>query len=117
MKAAEALGWLVDRTGPQESLLGEAWNLVNGDESIATRRPFEHEALPPIRFGAIDGLDHSDAQLEQAREAIRTTIKEACGANLTDALRIQAEHSAAFMISALCHKGVVGAAWSKIASI
>ncbi|MBP8725776.1 MAG: hypothetical protein KBF37_05385 [Saprospiraceae bacterium] len=117
VKAAEALGWLVDRTGPQESLLGEAWNLVNGDESIATRRPFEHEALPPIRFGAIDGLDHSDAQLEQAREAIRTTIKEACGANLTDALRIQAEHSAAFMISALCHKGVVGAAWSKIASI
>ncbi|MCC6753731.1 MAG: hypothetical protein IT266_07075 [Saprospiraceae bacterium] len=117
VKATQALGWLIDRTGPLETLLSDAWKLVNGDASISQRRHFEDAALPPIQFDAIDGLDSGDAQLEQAREAVRNTIRAACGAGLTEALHMQAEHSADFMVSALCHKGVVGAAWSKIASI
>jgi hypothetical protein len=44
-------------------------------------------------------------------------IRESCEASLSDALSIQARHSAGFMSSKACQKGMIGAAAEKTMNV
>ena len=57
--------------------------------------------------------DSGDPAIEAARQAIYKNIQDSCNATLAEALDIQAKHSAAFMVSSFCKKGVIGAEFTK----
>jgi len=54
---------------------------------------------------------------EAARKAIMDCIQDSCGAVLSDALSVQAKHSADFMGSDPCRKGVIGADCAKVMNV
>lgn len=74
-----------------------------------------------LERGALDGVPKDVAGLpaadspesEVARKAIMQCIDAACHVSLADALAIQAKHSAEFMLSAECRRGMVGSEYTK----
>ena len=44
-------------------------------------------------------------------------IRESCGPSLSEALKVQAKHSAGFMNSRLCQKGMIGSECAKIMNV
>lgn len=105
VKAADAVGWLVDWAGPLEGALAKAWTLANGDDAP---RSVEEGALDGIE--APEGLPEADGPLmEEARRAILACARAAGGVPLDQALEVQAVMAAEFLAGAACHKGVVGA--------
>ena len=52
--------------------------------------------------------------IEAARKAIMATVRSSCGVSLTEALTVQSNHSADFMISDTCRKGMIGVECNKI---
>jgi hypothetical protein len=111
--AAEAVGWLVDFAGPMDDVLVAAWKLASGKDTGVKRRPFEAGALMDVPSD-VAGLPPAGSQAtEVARKAIVDTVRASCGASVADALAIQATHSARFMTSDACTRGVVGAEFSK----
>jgi enoyl-CoA hydratase/carnithine racemase len=111
--ASKATGWLIDFAGPMDEVLATAWKLASGQDAGVARRPFEAEKLNGVP-GEVAGLSAAgSAATEAARKAIVDTIQAACGATLADALTIQAAHSARFMVTDACTRGVVGAEFAK----
>ena len=54
---------------------------------------------------------------EEARKGLLDCITASCGVPLSQALEIQAKHSAGFMLTKLCHKGVIGSTYGKVMKI
>lgn len=113
VRAAEAVGWLVDVAAPLEEALQAAWLLASGEGAAERRRVEERplaggpEALPaPGETG--------NAAADVVRRAIYDTMVASCGVALSDALDVQSQHSAAFMTSKACRAGVVGTAFAKL---
>jgi enoyl-CoA hydratase/carnithine racemase len=116
VKAKEATGWLVDYAGPMEDALKVAWQIATGgDHGISMRKVAEGplDGVPK----EISGLTPGDAATEAARKAILDNVISACGASLSDALDIQAKHSAGFMSGKFCQKGRIGAECKKTMSV
>ncbi len=55
--------------------------------------------------------------LALARQAILDCIDQSCGTTLAEALGMQAEHSAGFMISPACRQGAIGAMYKKTMAV
>jgi len=112
IKAAEGVGWLIDHAGPTEQALQVAWKIATEGDSGVTRRDVADGALKGVPTDA--GLPSSgDPATEAARKAIMDNIQGSCSATLADALGIQAKHSAEFMTTSWCRKGVVGSDYAK----
>jgi enoyl-CoA hydratase/carnithine racemase len=114
--AGDAVGWLVDFAGPMDKALHMAWTVItDGDHRLSKRdvkKDALKEAIPEIN------LPSSGNQLtEDARKAILDCIKASCGASLSDALTVQAGHSADFMISKSCRRGMIGTESAKVMSV
>jgi enoyl-CoA hydratase/carnithine racemase len=110
---SKAVGWLVDFAGSLEDVLSVAWKLANGRDAGVARRSFETGAMNDIPSD-VPGLPPAGGQAtEAARKAIVETVKASCGAPLADALAIQAAHSARFMVTDVCNRGVVGAEFNR----
>jgi len=113
VSAKDTVGWLTDYAGPMENTLQTAWKIVtSGDYSIPKRE---------VRENALDGiptdisLTEPENPLEkEARKAIMETIKDSCRTDLQNALDVQARHSADFMTSDSCKKGVIGAEFNRV---
>jgi hypothetical protein len=45
------------------------------------------------------------------------TIKDSCGTDLQNALKVQAQHSADFMTSKPCKKGSIGTEFKKVVAV
>ena len=90
--------------------------MVSGDGSALNKRELQDKPLTCIpidmNLPAADG-----ASDEGARKAIAACISEACGCDLSEALNVQAKHSADFMSSRFCRKGMIGAEAGKVMSI
>src|SRR5262249_46060324 len=97
VRAEKAIGWLVDAAGPIDSVLASAWSLASGTSQGAEARPLHTDPLQ----GVADQLPPLPATespaAESARRAILDCIRASCGATLSDALSVQAKHSAEFM--------------------
>ena len=61
--------------------------------------------------------DSGNPAFEAARKAILDCIRESCGCPLPEAIGIQAKHSAGFMSSRVCQKGVIGSECAKIMNV
>jgi len=55
--------------------------------------------------------------MKAARKAIMQNIQDSCSVSLSEALSIQSQHSADFMTSKHCKRGVVGAARNQIINV
>jgi len=108
VKANDAVGWLIDYAGPLQDSLATAWALASGTA-----------AGPPLRKvheGVLEGIP-TDVGLpacgnpatEAARTAIMQSIRASCGATLSEALAVQAGHSAEFTVTLFCRQGSIGA--------
>ena len=112
-KAQDTTGWLVDFAGGFDEALPLVWKIVTeGKHAQVSRRNVADKA---INIASEVNLPQSgDPATEAARKAIMNCIKESCGATLSEALAIQARHSADFMSSDYCRKGVIGTTCAKV---
>ena len=107
--ASEATGWLIDFAGGLDDVLATAWTIASGRDAGVARRPFEAGKLDGVPTDVAGLPPAGSAAAEAARKAIVDTVQASCGAPLAEALSIQAEHSARFMVTDACTRGVVGA--------
>ena len=63
----------------------------------------QHSPLPVARLSA------EGPAAEAARKGILETIRHACGVPLSEALDVQARHSADFTVTSFCKEGSIGA--------
>ena len=113
VRAKEAVGWLIDYAGSLEETLGMAWTLASGGEGGLPRRAVEDGVLAGVPTD-VPGLPEADGEMGRAaRTAMVECIQGACGSTLSEALELQARHSAAFMTSKACKRGEIGAQYTK----
>jgi len=108
VKANDAVGWLIDYAGPVQDSLATARALAAG---TATGPP-----LRKVREGGLEGIPadvglpaSGNPATEAARSAIMRSIRASCGATLSEALDVQAGHSASFTVTSFCRQGSIGA--------
>ncbi len=112
VKAADAVGWLIDFAGPAETAIAKAYAVASGGDHGLVRRELETGAMDGIPDVA--GLPPAGSPgSEAARKAILDSVKASCGATLAEAAEIQARHSSEFMTSSFCRKGAIGTEYTK----
>jgi enoyl-CoA hydratase/carnithine racemase/3-hydroxyacyl-CoA dehydrogenase len=107
VSAGKAVGWLVDAAGPLDKALALVSELLEG-RSALPRRGLETGSLDGIP-DEVPGLSPGSESTEAARRAIVETVRAACAVPLSEALEVQADHSAEFMVTTACRRGTVGA--------
>ena len=112
VKARDAANWLVDYSGSMQESLAVAWNFASGKASGLPMRNFDEGTLEGIPADV--GVSASDnPATEAARKAIMESIRGSCGVPLSEAIDVQAKHSADFTASSFCEEGSIGAAYQK----
>ncbi len=109
VRAAEAVGWLVDVAAPLEEALAAAWELVRGG---GTPHAVNEGPLPDLAAAFAPAAESGDGR-DVARQSIRDTVLASCAVPLAAALEVQSRHSAGFMTGQACRAGVVGTARAK----
>jgi enoyl-CoA hydratase/carnithine racemase/3-hydroxyacyl-CoA dehydrogenase len=112
VKAKDAVGWLVDYAGLMEDAIKIAWKIVTDGDHGLTMRKVEEGVLKGVPK-EVSGLSSVDPGTEAARKAILQNVLSSCGSVLSEAIEIQARHSAGFMSSKYCQKGRIGAEFTK----
>jgi enoyl-CoA hydratase/carnithine racemase len=115
-KATDTEGWLVDYAGPMDEAIQTAWKLATGADHGIAKRAVESDAFD-VSVEVRDLPEADSPSMETARAAIIECVRAAAGANLSDALTIQAKHAADFLASAACREGVVGAEYSRTMAV
>jgi len=117
VSAEKAVGWLIDYAGPIEESLKIAWKVaVEGEQGPLPRRKVIEKALKGIPTD-ISLPDSGNPAVEAARKAIIDCILQSCGSSLSEALAVQAKHSASFMTSRFCREGIIGTECAKIMNV
>jgi enoyl-CoA hydratase/carnithine racemase len=108
-KAKDAVDWLIDYSAPIQDSLNTVW-------SLATTGAATGLALRPLNEGVLEGVPadigssaSDNPATEAARKAIIESVRASCSAPLSEALDIQAKHSAAFTVTSYCMEGSIGA--------
>ena len=114
--AGETVGWLVDYAAPMEEALQTVWKIVTEGDHGLQRRRIEEGVLKGIPLD-VPLSDPDSPETEAARKAIIETVQNSCGVVLPEALTIQARHSADFMTSDTCRRGVIGAEFSRVMTV
>jgi 3-hydroxyacyl-CoA dehydrogenase len=117
VKAKQAVGWLIDFAGPLEESLQTAWKVAfEGDGGPLARRGLIAEPLKGMP--AETALPNSgNPATEAARKAILDCVMGSCGVPASEALTVQAKHSAGFMNSRFCREGMIGADCAKVMNV
>jgi enoyl-CoA hydratase/carnithine racemase len=113
VKAADAVGWLIDYAGSTDDALQTLAKLLTDGDHGLKMRPLETGALSGLPKDGAGFAAAEDAAAEAARGAILANVMDSCGKKLSDALEVQAKHSAGFMSSKWCQKGIIGATYAK----
>jgi len=116
VKAKDAVSWLIDYAGSNNEALQIAWKIVTGKDHGLVKRDVKVNALDELSFD-IKLQAPGNQGMEAARKAIIETIRDSCGANLKEALSIQAKHSAEFMVSDACKNGRIGAECKRVMDV
>jgi len=112
VKAKDAVDWLIDFAGPMHESLRTAWQLASGGAAGLPIRRLDEGMLKNIPADV--GLSVPDSPAtEAARKAILETIRDSCAVPLSEALDVQARHSAGFTVSSFCRQGSIGAEHQK----
>jgi enoyl-CoA hydratase/carnithine racemase/3-hydroxyacyl-CoA dehydrogenase len=107
VRANEAIGWLVDVAAPIEDALKATAALLARDDAGVPRRALRDDAFEGLPTD-VPGLSPGSPATEAARRAIAESVRASCGVPLSEALDVQASHSAEFMVSKHCRRGMVG---------
>ncbi|MGD8414773.1 MAG: enoyl-CoA hydratase-related protein [Candidatus Latescibacterota bacterium] len=113
VKAPDAVGWLIDYAGPVDDALQTVAKLLTDGDHGLKMRPLETGALSGLPADGAGFAAADDPAGEAAKGAILATITDSCGKKLSEALEVQARHSAGFMSSKWCRKGMIGATYAK----
>ncbi len=113
IKAKSAVPWLIDYAGGIRECLQIAWDIANNGESALAMRKLEEGILDDIPTDYRNLPRTSEEAIIEARKAILQAIKESCNASYSEALEIQARHSAEFMTTKHCRGGFVGNDYQK----
>jgi hypothetical protein len=117
VRATDTVGWLVDYAGPLEDCLKTAWAIATDGEHKLSKRSVKEGALNGIPTD-VSALSPPDSPFtDAARSAIMACIQEACHTPLSEAIAVQARHSADFMTTSPCRKGAVGADRTKTMTV
>jgi len=71
-------------------------------------RPHDERALEGVPSDGVLSVSDSPAT-RAAKEAIMQSIQGSCGVPLSEALDVQARHSAGFTVGSFCREGGIGA--------
>jgi len=113
VRAPDAVGWLVDYVGSLDEVLTMAWTMAAGASGAPPRRPLEAGMLKDVPR-EVPGLALTGGPAREAAvKAIVECVQGACAAPLSEALELQARHSADFMTGPACRKGEIGAQYTK----
>ncbi|MGB4897606.1 MAG: enoyl-CoA hydratase/isomerase family protein [Ignavibacteria bacterium] len=112
--AKDSKGWLVDYAGTLDSSLKIAWKIMQNGYSVLPLRKVNEKPIGKIEINPVENFSTSDESISATRRAISDCIKESTNVKLSEAIFVQANHSAEFMISKLCRKGRVGSEYDKI---
>ncbi len=116
IQAKNTIGWLTDFAGSMEDTLQIAWQLASGGQTSIKKRKVTVGALKHIpELGRLSFSEQDESY--NAKKAVFDTIIHACSVPLDEALEIQANHSADFMISEACRKGMVGSEKEKTINV
>ncbi|MBC8465985.1 enoyl-CoA hydratase/isomerase family protein [bacterium] len=116
VKAGKATGWLVDFAGSFDAALQKAWDVASGKGDGLPLQPVEQGAFDiSIEAPSID--PSGNPSIEAGRKAIMDCMKASCGVTLSEALEVQAKHSAGFMLDKACQRGVIGSNYYKVMKI
>jgi hypothetical protein len=115
VKAADAVGWLVDYAGSLDDALSMTWKLASGGDHGIAKRDVQTGALDLPDTGTLPRADGPG--MEAARAAIMECVRAGCGTSLADALAIQAKLAAEFLASPACKAGTVGAEYSRTMAV
>ncbi|MEE9165010.1 MAG: enoyl-CoA hydratase-related protein [Nitrospinota bacterium] len=111
VKAKDAVGWLIDYAGTLEDSLQMVWKIATEGDHGLQKRTIQLNALKnmPTKVNLPDSrVDSLYPAVDAARKAIMSCIQDSCNASLSEALTIQAKHSAKFMSSSFCRSGRIG---------
>ena len=112
MKAKDAVGWLIDYSGSMQDSLQTAWSLASGKAAGLKMRKLDEGMLKDIPADV--GVSASDnPATEAARRAIMHSIRGSCGVPLSEAIDVQARHSADFSVTSFCREGSIGEEYAK----
>lgn len=115
VKAAEAVGWLIDFAGSVDKALATAWAIVSDGSHSIKKRELQTGS---ISVGPETGLsDSGDPAVEAARKAILSCVIDSCSASMSEAITVQAKHSADFMVSRACQRGMIGSEAAKVMNV
>lgn len=112
IKAKDTVGWLIDAASPLEDALRLAWNTALGDSQVP-RHAVVATPIEGVMESAGQCLGAARSEEEQAKRAILECIKHSCETTLTEALSVQAKHTAVFLAGPICRKGKIGADYEK----
>ncbi|MFH1919290.1 MAG: hypothetical protein ABIP48_05310 [Planctomycetota bacterium] len=107
VKASDAMDWLVDYSGPTRESLAMAWNLASGKAASLPMRRLNEGVVEGIPVD-VDVPVSDNPATQAARKAIMETIRDSCGVPLSEALDVQARHSAGFTVTSFCREGSIG---------
>jgi len=109
VKAKDAVDWLIDYSGPMQESLNTVWSLATtGGATDVAMRSLDEGVLEGIPADV--GMSASDnPATEAARKAITESVRGSCSVPLSEALDIQAKHSAGFTVRSYCMEGSIGA--------
>ncbi|UCG60819.1 MAG: hypothetical protein JSV52_10860 [Candidatus Zixiibacteriota bacterium] len=115
--AKDAVGWLIDFAGPMDESLLTVWKIASeAGKGPVPQRKVVTDALKNVPTET--NLPPSgNPAIEAARKAIMDCVQQSCGNSLSDALAVQAKHSAGFMSSSFCRGGMIGTEGSKIMNV
>ena len=82
--------------------------------AVLPMRKVESNSLEKISFDE-NVFSSANGNGESVR-AIAKCIEDSCNAKLSEAISIQAKHSADFMVSKFCRNGIVGSEYDKVMS-
>lgn len=105
--AKDAVGWMVDAAAPLDRALATVADLLAGRAVPFDQRPLENGPLDGVPAD-VPGLHPGGESTEAARRAIVETVQASCSVPLSEALAVQASHSAGFMATKHCRRGAVG---------
>ncbi len=116
VKARDAVNWLIDYSAPMQDALKMAWSLASGGDAGVPTRKLNEGVLKGIPADV--GVSVSDnPATEAARQAIMETIRASCGVKLSEALDVQAGHSADFLVSSFCREGSIGTEFQRTVKV
>ena len=113
VRAKDAVGWLVDFAGSEEEAIRKAWAIASGADHGIAKRKVEAGTIADVSQAVPQLPKAGSPSVEAARKAILACAVASCGTTLAEALEVQARHSAGFMLTKECQRGVVGMDYMK----